>query len=220
MSQEPSSFNFSTANEFRPIRSAAMRAVSSALSTPTPLIFNCISCPWSSTCGARPGENIRSLVFGAACSMEAMILAVGAVPGKSGTAAAGAETFEASMPDPPPSRPGGNRHVLGQRLHYEAPGTARGGPESTPVLKRLAVLHGGRAGKTRAWRCFTRLPGLNEQVQTGRYPILFPYTCPSLRTAEHASLLLYTLRIWPIQTLQNRLSLGGALRRQTCLRGR
>src|ERR1700733_7221554 len=112
MSQEPSSFSLPTAKEFRPIRSAAMRAVSSALSTPTPLIFNCMSWPWSSTCGARPGEKIRSLVFGAACSMDAMILAVGAGPVDSAAGTGVAGIVGSGMHAPSPAVRERGRHVV------------------------------------------------------------------------------------------------------------
>ena len=87
-------------------------------STPTPLIFSCISWPWSSTCGARPGENIRSLVFGAACNMDAMILAVGAGPVCSTVAAAGGagatvgKIAEFTMPTPLQLSGKGGRHFV------------------------------------------------------------------------------------------------------------
>jgi len=74
-------------------------------------------------------------------------------------------------------------------------GAGLGGPASAPVLKRLAVLHCGGTGEWRAQRCLTSEPFLNEHARKRWYPILFPYTCPSLRTAQHASLLLYTLRL-------------------------
>src|SRR5579863_3906601 len=148
MSQEPSSFNFSTANELRPIRSAAMRAVSSAESTPTPLIFNCINWPWSSTCGARPGENIRSLVLGAACNMDAMMLAVGAWPacsaaGGAGTAgAAVGAMFASGMASPPqPSGRGPARRLVHYSMNYAERDDRA---ECAAVPKRLAVLLGYR----------------------------------------------------------------------------
>src|SRR5580704_1754042 len=157
MSQEPSSLSFCTANEFRPIRSAAIRAVSSEESTPTPLIFNCMSWPWSSTCGARPGENIRSLVFGAACNMDAMMLAVGAWPTCSAAGAAGAigatvgAIFESAMASPPqPSGKGpARRLVLYSMNHAECEDIA----ECAAVLKELAVLlrHCGEAGGIARW---------------------------------------------------------------------
>ena len=106
MSQDPSCFSLSTASEFRPIRSAAIRAVSSAVSTPTPLIFNCTSLPLTSTCGARPGEKIRSLVFGAACSIDAMMFGVGGIAAASGTAVGRISPFGRSMGSPPPTGPG------------------------------------------------------------------------------------------------------------------
>src|SRR5580658_4134536 len=146
-----------------------MRAVSSALSTPTPLIFNCISCPWSSTCGARPGENIRSLVFGAACNMDAMILAVGAGPVCSAAAAGAAvgKITELTMPTPSPAvreRAG----TFSGLLRYEPTRARRrsgfGGCGQTISCTSLALRRGGvrapncSAQSARLSRSFVRQP--------------------------------------------------------------
>ena len=103
MSQDPSSLSFSKACLLRPIRSAAIRAVSSGFNIPTPGIFNWTSWPFTSTCGARPGEKIKSLIFGAARNMVAMITGVA-----TGAGAAAAVVWTAtgtSMALPPVSRP-------------------------------------------------------------------------------------------------------------------
>ena len=76
MSQEPSCFNLSTACVFRPMRSAAILAVFSEVSAPTPGIFSWTSCPLLSACGGRPGEKIMSLVFLTARRIEAMMSGV------------------------------------------------------------------------------------------------------------------------------------------------
>src|ERR1700728_1220329 len=65
-----------------------MRAVSSGISRPTPGIFSCTSWPLTSTCGARPGEKIRSLILSADFTMAAISCGVGTVAVTAGVPAA------------------------------------------------------------------------------------------------------------------------------------
>src|ERR1700722_11431601 len=144
MSQEPSSFSFSKACLLRPIRSFAIRAVSSGFSTPTPAIFNCTSSPFTSTGGARPGEKIKSLIFGAARNIVAMMVLVATggaaaaagvveVPGIVGTAT-GTSISHSSIEssDKAPGRQG--------KFQYEACTQSPHQPSRLPVLKALVVL--------------------------------------------------------------------------------
>src|SRR5580700_5081182 len=147
MSQEPSSFSFSMACLLRPIRSFAIRAVSSGFSTPTPAIFNWTSSPFTSTCGARPGEKIKSLIFGAARSIVAIMVlvatggaaaaagppraveAAGAVGTATGTSISHS-SIESS--DKAPGR--------WDKFQYEAWTQSPQQPARLPVLKALVVL--------------------------------------------------------------------------------
>src|SRR6266581_822709 len=64
----------------------AMRRVASGMSLPTPAIFTSFNWPLISTCGARPGEKIRSLTCFETCNIVATIAAVDTL-GAAGAAA-------------------------------------------------------------------------------------------------------------------------------------
>src|SRR5262252_1484724 len=69
MSLDPCSRSVLIACLLSPIRSAAICRVSSAESTVIPGTCTGIICPYTWTCGGRPGEKIKSLIFSAARSM-------------------------------------------------------------------------------------------------------------------------------------------------------
>src|SRR5271154_4838509 len=137
MSQDPSSLSLSNASLFPPIRSTAIRAVSSGFNTPMPGIFNCTSSPFTSTWGARPGEKIKSLIFGAARNIVAMMTGVdtGATDAAAGIVGTGTGISMA----PPSSRPRSKRTPAGN-LQYDRTLQRPYQPPRQSVLKALVVL--------------------------------------------------------------------------------
>src|SRR3989338_3719688 len=89
MSQEPCERSVSKACLLGPIRSVAMRTVSSGRSIASPSIFTGVSRLLSSTCGGRPGEKIKSLTCGETRSMVASTIGVGTGAAAAGAAPAG-----------------------------------------------------------------------------------------------------------------------------------
>src|SRR6516164_9690032 len=81
MSQEPCSRSVLMTCLLLPIRSAAMRRVSSAVRAERPSIFTGTSWPSTSTWGGLPGEKIRSLTFSEARNIAASNAWVGTAPG-------------------------------------------------------------------------------------------------------------------------------------------
>src|ERR1700751_5598235 len=80
MSQDPCSRRVLIACLLLPIRSAAMRRVSSADKTVSPSTCTGTNCPKTSTCGGRPGEKIRSLTFSEARNIAASSAWVDTLP--------------------------------------------------------------------------------------------------------------------------------------------
>src|SRR6266436_7366293 len=81
MSQDPCSRSVLIACLLLPIRSAAMRRVSSGESVDIPSTCTGTRCPYTSTWGARPGEKIRSLTFSDARNIALRSAWVGTAPG-------------------------------------------------------------------------------------------------------------------------------------------
>src|SRR5215469_4720900 len=71
MSHDPCSRSVLIACLLLPIRSAAIRRVSSAVRVVTPATCTLVNCPYTSTWGGRPGEKIRSLTLSDARSIAA-----------------------------------------------------------------------------------------------------------------------------------------------------